>query len=256
MADSKKPSKPNQSDFGQRQSKKAQYGRAYYLRNRERILASCKEYRERNKEAKRARDKAYYEANKKKILAYNKSPKGRAVQKKSREANREKLRERHREWRENNREHLRAYKKRRREQNPHIALINRVTCRTWGALRSALSRKSNRTLELVGCTAHELAEWIGSQFSEGMCWERLGEIHIDHVIPLAAFDLSDPEQQRAAFHYTNLRPMWGIDNKRKSDKVSGQVLFGFAYAAKIADGMTSRRQVGRRRDATRKHSDD
>ena len=35
--------------------------------------------------------------------------------------------------------------------------------------------------------------------------------------PCASFDLTDPEQQRQCFHYTNLQPLWAADNIRKSD---------------------------------------
>jgi len=127
-------------------------------------------------------------------------------------------------------------------------LISRIRCRTRCALKTARARKSAKTLHLVGCSAKELAVWIESQFTDGMCWARIGEIHIDHVIPLAKFNLAEEEQQRAAFHYTNLRPMWDIDNKRKSDRVPGQVLFGFAYAAKIKSGLMPKRSRCRRSD--------
>jgi hypothetical protein len=43
--------------------------------------------------------------------------------------------------------------------------------------------------------------------------------HVDHIIPCASFDLTDPEQQRQCFHYTNLQPLWAEDNLRKSDKL-------------------------------------
>jgi hypothetical protein len=197
-------------------------------------LAQCKKYRQQNKEKKRVQDKAYYEANKEKISERSKSPAGRAIQKRFRHNNKQVLVERHRQWRENRRNYLRDYKKRRRTEHPHLVLINRVRCRTWWALRNAKARKNNRTLEFLGCTTQELAKWIESQFTEGMCWEKLGKIHIDHVMPLAAFDLSDPKQQRAAFHYKNLRPMWELDNKRKSSKIPSEAKSVFACVAKIA----------------------
>lgn len=230
-------------------------GRLYYLANRDAILEKCKQYRERTKEAKRARGAAYYQANKKKFAERSRSQQARATRQRYRQANKDKLREKHRQWREQNRQYLRDYKKQRREKFPHLRLVNRIRCRTWGALKTANARKSQKSLELIGCTAAELASWIESQFTDGMCWEKIGQIHIDHVIPLSRFDLSDADQQRAAFSYKNLRPMWEIDNKRKSDKVTGQHLFGFAYAARIAVGDTPRR-AGHCRNGTRQHGND
>ena len=42
----------------------------------------------------------------------------------------------------------------------------------------------------------------------------------DHIRPCASFDLTDPEQQRACFHYTNLQPLWAFDNLSKGAKVA------------------------------------
>ena len=256
MPKSKRPDNSRQTESEAEREQRLEYHRRYYRENRERLLAQTAEYRRKNTGAKREAGKAYYQANREKLKARSKSPAGRAIQRRYRENNKEVLRQRHRDWRESNRDHLRQYKKRRRQHKPELALINRIRCRTWCALKTAGARKSGKTIHLVGCSAKELAAWIESQFTDGMCWARIGEIHIDHVIPLAKFNLAEEEQQRAAFHYTNLRPMWDIENKRKSDRVPGQVLFGFAYAAKIADGMMSMRQVGRRKDGTRQHGHD
>ena len=54
-----------------------------------------------------------------------------------------------------------------------------------------------------------------------MNWDNYGVWHLDHIIPCARFDLSDPEQQKICFHYTNLQPMWGEDNMRKGAKLNG-----------------------------------
>jgi hypothetical protein len=51
-----------------------------------------------------------------------------------------------------------------------------------------------------------------------MSWQNYGEWHIDHVRPLASFDLSDPAQQRAAFHFSNTQPLWAKENLAKSDR--------------------------------------
>ena len=39
-----------------------------------------------------------------------------------------------------------------------------------------------------------------------------------HIKPLCAFDLTDPEQQAVAFHYSNLQPLWALDNMRKGGR--------------------------------------
>lgn len=60
---------------------------------------------------------------------------------------------------------------------------------------------------------------LESQFEPGMTWENRRKWHIDHIIPCAAFDLTDTEQQRACFHYTNLRPLWASENISKGTKI-------------------------------------
>jgi hypothetical protein len=252
MADSTQPGEQINNELQRKpRDREENRNRRYYLANRERILKRCREYRQENLEKKRESNRLYYLRNKETIAAKTKLPNARESQKRYRENNKETLRDRHRKWREKNRQHLRAYKRLRRANNPHLVLINRMRCRTWGALRRGLSQKSGKTLALIGCSATELVGWIESQFSEGMCWERIAEIHVDHIIPLSAFDLNDEEQQRAAFHYTNLRPMWALENKRKSDKIPGQHLFGFAYAAKIVDAASAKPKRQRKWRATR-----
>ena len=79
--------------------------------------------------------------------------------------------------------------------------------------------KCKKTVELVGCSVQELKRHIESQFTRGMSWQKMGMIHLDHKIPLASFDLEDAEQQRLAFHYTNLQPLWARDNLTKGAKM-------------------------------------
>lgn len=86
-------------------------------------------------------------------------------------------------------------------------------------LRKALQgrSKSARTLELIGCDIGFLRRWLEAKFQPGMTWENYGGWHIDHIMPCASFDLSDPVQQRTCFRWTNLQPLWAADNIRKSD---------------------------------------
>lgn len=94
-----------------------------------------------------------------------------------------------------------------------------------GRVKSAFSYSGNdkdiSSLELFGAPMDMVKNHISSKFDEYMSWENYlnGDIHIDHTIPCEAFDLSDKEQQKACFHYTNLQPLWAADNLSKIDKL-------------------------------------
>lgn len=71
-----------------------------------------------------------------------------------------------------------------------------------------------------GYSAKELVRHIERQFTKGMTWDRLrlGEIHIDHIVPIVDFDLSDPVEVKRCFSLTNLRPMWARSNVLKGNQ--------------------------------------
>lgn len=53
-----------------------------------------------------------------------------------------------------------------------------------------------------------------------MSWNNYGSWHIDHVQPLASFDLEDEDQRRIATNYANLQPLWAADNIAKGAKIA------------------------------------
>jgi hypothetical protein len=59
---------------------------------------------------------------------------------------------------------------------------------------------------------------LEAQFLPGMTWENQGKWHVDHIKPLASYDLTDPDEQKGAFHWLNLRPLWGLDNSAKGHR--------------------------------------
>jgi len=77
--------------------------------------------------------------------------------------------------------------------------------------------KAGKTKELLGCSIEEFRAHLESKFHEGMSWDNYGQFgwHIDHIRPCSSFDLSDAAQQRACFHYTNLQPLWWLENIKK-----------------------------------------
>ena len=74
---------------------------------------------------------------------------------------------------------------------------------------------------LAGCTREELIKHIEDKFLPGMTWDNwtVNGWHIDHVKPLASFDLSDVEQLKKACRYNNLQPLWAKDNLKKAAKI-------------------------------------
>ncbi len=168
-----------------------------------------------------------------------------------RQKNPEKDKKIHEKWKKNNKKTLqksslrayyrhheknkklnRDYKRKNKEllKTKNRAYINkrykedfnyRLLVLTRGRIRKALKRnsKNSSSLELLGCSIEQLKIHLEKQFLENMSWDNYGKWHIDHKIPCSSFDLSDPEQQKKCFHFSNLQPLWAEDNLRKSDKI-------------------------------------
>ena len=84
---------------------------------------------------------------------------------------------------------------------------------------SLKSTKPSSSITVLGCTVTELIKSLESKFQPGMTWENHGEWHIDHIDPISSFDLSKLDEFLKACHYTNLQPLWAIDNLRKGSKI-------------------------------------
>jgi len=87
--------------------------------------------------------------------------------------------------------------------------------------RNGFAKKSSSTFDLIGCNIEFLKQHLERQFLKGMTWKNYGKWHIDHIKPCTAFDLHDPIQQRECFHWTNLQPLWSVDNIRKGSLYNG-----------------------------------
>jgi len=150
----------------------------------------------------------------------NNPEKRRASKRKYRKNNREKERasQRKRNKRPETKKRVNARRRERRKTDPPFRILCNLRCRLWHALKG--KNKSARTMKLVGCSIPHLMDHLEKQFLPGMTWENYGPVwHVDHMMPCDSFDLSDPEQQRRSFHYTNLQPLWGPENMSKGDTI-------------------------------------
>lgn len=149
-----------------------------------------------NKEDKKEYNKQYYIENKEKVV----------VQKKIyNEANRD--------------------KRNARERTKHHKIKNDIQYRLKRNLRARINKfvkgknKSGSAVSDIGCAFDFFINYLQQLFQPGMTYENYGAWHIDHIIPLVTFDLTDKEQFIKASHYTNLQPLWEVDNLRKGKKI-------------------------------------
>ena len=83
-------------------------------------------------------------------------------------------------------------------------------------------KKSAKTEELLGCTMEFFKHYLENLFEEGMRWDNNGRCkdgdctglwHIDHKIPLIT--AKTEEDIIELCHYTNLQPLWALNNLKK-----------------------------------------
>lgn len=217
----------------------------YNKNNPEKVKAKKAKWAENNKEHRKAVKKAWDEKNKKYVLAkrkeyyYNNLEAEKALSKKYRST------EKHKElkkvndarYRQKNLDKLRAYDKARKateefraalkvyrlrklESNPELRIIESMRGRVRVVVKKFKTTKVESSLKLFGCEPILLRNWIEIQFTEGMTWENYGtHWHVDHIIPVSAFNMLDKDHQKMCFHYENLQPLWSIENLIKSDKI-------------------------------------
>ena len=107
--------------------------------------------------------------------------------------------------------------KERSQNDPIYVLKRRMRSRLRQIFRAMALEKNVSTPKTLGCDYEFLKTHIERQFHDGMSWDRINEIHLDHVIPLAT--AKTEADVIALNHFTNLRPMWAKDNLAKGDAI-------------------------------------
>jgi len=175
------------------------------------------------KDCRKARSKRWREANPEKVRELNGRPITREAQRAWWKVHGVRVRAERRkaaktpEAREKNAERAREYRRRSHQYRVKSNLRSRVNYALNG-------RKRTKSVEqLLGCSIPDFVAHLESQWQPGMSWDNYGlgddSWHIDHIIPCAAFDLTDPQQQRECFHYTNCRPLWAEENLSKGARL-------------------------------------
>ena len=181
-----------------KKNKKKEYDNTRYSDNSTEIKYRIKEYAANNKELIRENKRKY------------------------RAKHHEEIREYFEKYRETYKPIRNAREKERIATDPIYALKKRLRNNILAYVKQSGHKKQCSTSEMLGCSFEEFKTYFESKFTEGMTWEIFctsGKIHIDHIIPVDFFDLSNVEEVKKCFHYTNLQPLWKLDNLKKSNKL-------------------------------------
>lgn len=171
----------------------------------------------------------YYEANKTKIRAYCLARYRHTVNTETLEAKERRVamkRETMKKWRQENRDSYNARKRadhaRLIKTNPVYKITKRVRTRLFLAIRKVKNPglRNGSAVRDLGCTIPEFMSYIAAKFQPGMAWDNWGRDtwHLDHIKPLASFDLTKRQQVLKACHYTNYQPLWAFDNLVKNKR--------------------------------------
>ena len=183
---------------------------------------NCKEciknYCRDNSERLRAKSIKWYKENLNKAKEKNKKWRQDNTEKKAeygkkwRQDNAEKIKK----WRQDNAEYMREYQKNRRKSDPIYKMIVNLRGRISFYCKVIKLKKTTRTKEMLGLNLADFKSYMESKFREGMTWENYGQWHVDHIKPLS---LATTEQEIIELnHYTNLQPLWAVENLKKSNK--------------------------------------
>ena len=151
---------------------------AWYLKNTEKVKKQTRDWHAANPERSKSTSAEYRKRNKEKIQARN------------------------------TKNQKRRYHE---DENFRIAHILRARL-TSSAIKG--SAKAGSFVRDLGCSIPEFRDHLEKQFQPGMVGENHTPYgwHIDHIIPLNTFDLTDRKQFLKAAHYTNSRPLWASEN--------------------------------------------
>lgn len=132
-----------------------------------------------------------------------------------------------RNYRRENKDKMKLYRSRslpkrrdRYKNDVNHKLSERLRSRTRTAVKLGKYAKSGSAVNDLGCSIEKLKLWIEMQWSKGMSWDnyKWDGWHIDHKTPLSKFNLSNRDEFLRASHYTNLQPMWCLENLSKGNR--------------------------------------
>lgn len=185
--------------------------RVYSAEERELRRKAVAKYRSENKDKVRT-SKAKYAAQNAERVAVKK--------RQHRLANLDRYKQLDRERRDRKKDELSRWhvehRRKLRASDPVYMMKHRIRSIISSSLHGGGYGKSTKTAAILGCSWSEFVTHIERQFLPGMTWSNRSKWHIDHIVPLAT---ATTEADVLALNYfTNLRPLWKLDNIKKGAK--------------------------------------
>lgn len=183
-------------------------GSNYYESNREEILKKVKKYQEKHP----GYCKLWYEKNREKKKEYSKQNKG-------------KRKESNRLYYINNRKNIikraNQHQKNKRKTDPKYNLNCRMAISIGKSLKG---NKAGRHWEsLIGYTLNDLIKRLEKTLPKSYTWKDFleGKLHIDHIIPISAFNFTKSEHPdfKKCWALKNLQLLPAMENIIKSNKL-------------------------------------
>jgi hypothetical protein len=141
------------------------------------------------------------------------------------EQNKEHRKDYLKEYREKNidriREVKRNYEKTRKHNDPLYKLINNFRTAIYQVLKENNLQKNGHYFEILKYSPEDLIVHLENQFKDGMNWDNYGEWHVDHILAISRHNIQEigDEEFMKCWSLSNLQPMWGEENIRKSNKI-------------------------------------
>jgi hypothetical protein len=118
-------------------------------------------------------------------------------------------------------------KRLRRQRDPVFRLRSNIGTSIANALVARGYKKTSKTCEILGCTFQEFKDHIEKQFLPDMNWENRFLWHLDHIVPVS---FATTEQELIMLnHYSNLRPLWGVENQNKAARLTTEAVSHSLY---------------------------
>lgn len=180
--------------------RKKEYDKIYYAKNTDEIKKRSSKWYLENKEYCLEMKKEWYTKNFEKVKILREQYKQQNITK----------------WKD----YMKIYQRERYRKNLHYKIKTILNKRIRDYIK-----KTDKTLDIIGCSIEFFIKWIEYQFDTYMSWENQGLYwEFDHVIPCSSFNFDNNDDIYICYHWSNLRPLEKKENSSKGNKIIPDII--------------------------------